>query len=56
MLVTALCETDRGKILEQIGSERKYRYRFVEPMMQPFILMHGLREELITHDLAATSK
>ena len=53
-----LCEPDRGQILEQIGSERKYRYRFVEPMMQPFILMQGLRNGLITRqqvaDLAAT--
>jgi DNA polymerase III delta prime subunit len=53
-----LCEKDRGKILEQTGSERKYRYRFVEPMMQPFILMQGLRSGLITrqqvNDLAAT--
>jgi hypothetical protein len=53
-----LCEADRGKMLEQTGSERKYRYRFVEPMMQPFILMQGLRSGLITrqqvHDLAAT--
>jgi Cdc6-like AAA superfamily ATPase len=43
-----LCQPDRDKILEQIGSERKYRYRFVEPMMQPFILMQGLRDGLIT--------
>jgi len=53
-----LCEDDRGKILEQTGSERKYRYRFVEPMMQPFILMQGLRSGLITRqqvsELAAT--
>ncbi len=53
-----LCEKDRGKILEQTGSERKYRYRFVEPMMQPFILMQGVRNSLITRqqvlDLAAT--
>ena len=45
-----LCEKDRGKILEQTGSERKYRYRFVEPMMQPFILMQGLRSGLITRN------
>jgi hypothetical protein len=36
----------------------KYRYRFVEPMMQPFILMQGLRSLLITRqqvtELAAT--
>lgn len=34
-----LCEVDHGKILEQVGVARKYRYRFTEPMMQAFILM-----------------
>lgn len=53
-----LCEMDRGAILEKTGSERKYRYRFVEPMMQPFVLMQALRDGLIAreqvNDLAAT--
>jgi len=53
-----LCEKDRGEILEVTGTERRYRYRFVEPMMQPFILMQGLRDGLITrqqvNELAAT--
>ena len=43
-----LCNDDRGSILEYTGSARKYRYRFVEPMMQPFILMHALRAGIIT--------
>ncbi|HZK92354.1 MAG TPA: AAA family ATPase [Stellaceae bacterium] len=43
-----LCDPDHGKILEQTGTDRKYRYRFSEPMMQPFILMNGLRSKLIT--------
>ncbi len=53
-----LCEDERGKILEQTGTSRKYRYRFPEPMMQPFILMLGLANKSITRqqisDLAAT--
>jgi hypothetical protein len=43
-----LCEDDRGHLLEQVGSARKFRYRFAEPMMQPFILMQGRRDGLIT--------
>ncbi|HWX85773.1 MAG TPA: AAA family ATPase [Xanthobacteraceae bacterium] len=54
----ALCEDDRGNILEQTGTPRKYRYRFPEPMMQPFILMQGLAYRLVTRqqisELAAT--
>lgn len=53
-----LCEDERGNILEQTGTSRKYRYRFPEPMMQPFILMVGLANKLITRqqisELAAT--
>lgn len=53
-----LCEPDRGAILEQVGSDRKYRYRFAEPMMQPFVLLQGLRNRMITrqqvNELAAT--
>lgn len=45
-----LCLKERGSVLELIGSERKYRYRFVEPMMQPFILMNGLRHDWITRE------
>ncbi|MCJ2042886.1 ATP-binding protein [Methylobacterium sp. J-059] len=52
-----LCENDRGNPLEITGTDRKFRYRFVEPMMQPFILMNGLKKGLITRkqieDLAA---
>ena len=43
-----LCEVDHGRILEQVGTPRKYRYRFAEPMMQPFILMNGRRNNLIS--------
>lgn len=45
----------RGPILQQTGSERRYRFRFLNPMMQPFIVMQGLASGLITDaDLART--
>ncbi len=43
-----LSAAQRGPILQQIGSERRYRFRFVNPMMQPFIVMQGLAEGLIS--------
>lgn len=53
-----LCEADRGPILQQTGAERRFRYRFVEPMMQPYVLMDGLRKGRISRqqiaELAAT--
>jgi hypothetical protein len=36
------CETDRGPVLEKAGHERRYRYRFVNPLMQPFVVMNGV--------------
>lgn len=38
----------RGPILQQTGEERRYRFRFVNPMMQPFIIMLGLAHGWIT--------
>lgn len=45
-----LCELDHGKILEQVGVARKYRYRFAEPMMQAFILMTARAKGQITRE------
>jgi hypothetical protein len=37
----------RGPMLIRRGSERQYRYRFCDPMMQPYILMRGITDGLI---------
>jgi Cdc6-like AAA superfamily ATPase len=34
----------RGRILQRIGSERLYRYRFRNPAMQPYVIMKGIAE------------
>lgn len=46
----AFCEDDRGPILERRGEERRRRYRFVNPLMQPYVLMGGLASNLISVD------
>ncbi len=35
------CDTKRGSILEKTGAKRSYRFRFVNPLMQPFVIMQG---------------
>ena len=35
------CE-ERGPMLERRGGERKWRYRFMEPMMRPYIIMRAI--------------
>lgn len=45
-----LCMDDHGKILEQVGVARKFRYRFKEPMMQAFIILMARSENMITRE------
>jgi DNA polymerase III delta prime subunit len=45
-----LCDPNHGNMLEQVGTDRRYRYRFADPMMQPFILMNGIRDRLVTRE------
>jgi hypothetical protein len=32
---------ERGNILDRLGSQRRYRYRFKNPLLPPFVLMKG---------------
>jgi Cdc6-like AAA superfamily ATPase len=41
-------QPERGPVLKRGGTKRKFQYSFVEPMMQPYVLMKGLAEEKIT--------
>jgi Cdc6-like AAA superfamily ATPase len=38
---------ERGDILVRRGQERSYRFRFREPMMQPFVIMQGIEQGLV---------
>ena len=41
------CEQDRGPVLERSGRPRSYRWRFLNPQLIPFILLQGIRTEMI---------
>lgn len=41
-------ETQHGRVLEKTGTARRFRFRFVNPMMQPYIILHGLAKGLLT--------
>jgi len=41
--------SDRGPILERTGVARRYRFRFRNPLLQPFVIMQGLADRLIKH-------
>ena len=40
--------TSRG-LLYRDGDKRKYRYRFRNPLVQPYVLMRGVNEGRIEH-------
>lgn len=41
---------ERGKILVRRGRERAYRFRFSDPMMQPYVIMKGIEQGLVSAD------
>ena len=44
----AFCQPDRGAILERIGIQYRWRYRFADPLMQPYVIMRGIETGLVT--------
>jgi hypothetical protein len=44
-------DRSRGCVLEQRGSERKYKFRFRNPLLRPFIIMKGLNEMVLSGDM-----
>lgn len=49
--VNEFCDNKRGPVLRRTGTPRRYRYRFVNPLMQPFVIMQGFTTGKIS-DLA----
>lgn len=45
--LNAFCEDSRGRILQRTGTARRFRFRFTNPLMQPYVIMSGLNSGLI---------
>jgi energy-coupling factor transporter ATP-binding protein EcfA2 len=45
------CSEARGPVLERRGTKRRYRYRFCDPLMQPYVMLRGMKAEMITRDI-----
>jgi Cdc6-like AAA superfamily ATPase len=39
-----LCEASHGSVLQRSGEPRRFRYRFTNPMMQPFVVIRAYSE------------
>jgi len=44
------CDTSRGSIIHKMGVKRRYRFRFDNPLMQPFVTMQGFSHKLIDRE------
>lgn len=38
---------DHGQVLTRVGTAKRFRYRFTDPIMQPFVIMKGIHEKLM---------
>ena len=41
----------RGKILMRRGDARRYRYRFTDPMTQPYVIIRGIRNRKVPEQI-----
>lgn len=42
---------DRGHILDKTGTRRRFRFRFKDSMMEPFVIMKAIKDGLIEEEL-----
>jgi Cdc6-like AAA superfamily ATPase len=49
--LTEFCRPEHGPVLQKTGHRRRYRYRFLNPLMQPYIVMKGIADGLINEEL-----
>jgi len=45
-----MSEQRRGGILVREGETRRLRYRFVNPLMRPYVIMRGVADGLLTNE------
>lgn len=50
--MNAFTEANRGCVLQRYGTARNYRYRFADPMMQPYVILKGLDEGRLNDEIA----
>ena len=48
--LSAFCDQARGPVLSRRGPAHNYVYRFLNPLLQPYAIMQGMSEGLLSHD------
>ncbi len=44
------CDERRGPILQKIGEKRRFRFRFINPLLEQFVVLKGISDGMITRD------
>lgn len=45
------CDKKRGPILRKFGTVRRFRFRFINPLARPYVIMQGLAGGLISEEI-----
>lgn len=45
--LSEFCDQKRGPVITRTGYPRRYKYRFANPIMEPYIILDALAKELI---------
>jgi len=46
------CGDARGSVLQKGGTERRYRFRFIDPLLKPYVVLRALSEQKIDETTA----
>jgi hypothetical protein len=46
--LTRFCDREKGQVLENSGEKHQRRFRFHDPLMQPFVIIRSLDEKVIS--------
>jgi hypothetical protein len=45
------CSSKRGALLQRTGYPRRYRFRFENPLMEPYVVMRGMNDGIINQNM-----
>ena len=45
------CDDKRGPVLQKTGFTRRFRYRFINPLIQPYVILDGIAKGLIDSEV-----
>jgi Cdc6-like AAA superfamily ATPase len=48
------CEENRGMVLRRIGAKHNYRFRFANPLLQPYVILKGIADGKISEETIKT--